>query len=188
MAINLSVKQLQHSDIVGDVRDALAESRLEPQSLTLEITESVMMNDTDMAIERLEALKALGVRLAMDDFGTGYSSLSYLSRLPVDILKMDRSFLRAGATPEASGLATAVVALGKTLELDIVAEGIEFAEQWETLRDLGCDLGQGYHFARPMDADATLEFLRSGRRDAPGGRPRHGRCTIATKGSTVPAA
>ena len=120
-----------------------------------------MMNDTDMAIERLEALKTLGVRLAMDDFGTGYSSLSHLSRLPVDILKMDRSFLRAGATPEASGLATAVVALGKTLRLDIVAEGIEFAEQWETLRDLGCDLGQGYHFARPMDADATLDFLRS---------------------------
>ena len=163
MAINLSVKQLQHSDIVADVGDALAESRLEPGTLTLEITESVMMNDTDVAIERLEALKALGVRLAMDDFGTGYSSLSHLSRLPVDILKMDRSFLRAGATPEASGLATAVVALGKTLELDIVAEGIEFAEQWETLRDLGCDLGQGYHFARPMDADATFEFLRSGR-------------------------
>jgi diguanylate cyclase (GGDEF)-like protein/PAS domain S-box-containing protein len=162
MAINLSVKQLQHSDIVGDVRDALAESRLEPQTLTLEITESVMMTDTELAIERLEELKALGVRLAMDDFGTGYSSLSYLSRLPVDILKMDRSFLRAGATPEASDLATAVVALGKTLELDIVAEGIEFPEQWETLRDLGCDLGQGYHFARPMDADATLEYLRSG--------------------------
>ena len=169
MAINLSVKQLQHSDIVGDVRDALAESRLDPRHLTLEITESVMMNDTDLAIERLEELKALGVRLAMDDFGTGYSSLSYLSRLPVDILKMDRSFLRAGAAPEASGLATAVVALGKTLELEIVAEGIEFAEQWETLRDLGCDLGQGYHFARPMDADATLEFLRSRCASSPAG-------------------
>jgi EAL domain-containing protein (putative c-di-GMP-specific phosphodiesterase class I) len=161
MAINLSVKQLQHSDIVGDVRDALAESRIEARSLTLEITESVMMNDTDLAIERLEELKALGVRLAMDDFGTGYSSLSYLSRLPVDILKMDRSFMRAGATPEASGLATAVVALGKTLELDIVAEGIEYAEQWQTLRDLGCDLGQGFHFSKPLDGDAMLEFLRT---------------------------
>jgi EAL domain-containing protein (putative c-di-GMP-specific phosphodiesterase class I) len=161
MAINLSVKQLQHSDIVGDVRDALAESRLDARSLTLEITESVMMNDTDLAIERLEELKALGVRLAMDDFGTGYSSLSYLSRLPVDILKMDRSFLRAGATPEASGLGKAVVALGKTLKLDIVAEGIEYAEQWETLRELGCDLGQGYHFSKPLDGDAMLEFLRT---------------------------
>ncbi|HET9740746.1 MAG TPA: EAL domain-containing protein [Solirubrobacteraceae bacterium] len=161
MAINLSVKQLQHSDIVGDVRDALAESRLDAGDLTLEITESVMMNDTDLVIERLEELKSLGVRLAMDDFGTGYSSLSYLSRLPVDILKMDRSFLRAGATPEASGLATAVVALGKTLRLDIVAEGIEYAEQCDTLRGLGCELGQGYHFAKPMDGDSMLEFLRA---------------------------
>jgi diguanylate cyclase (GGDEF)-like protein/PAS domain S-box-containing protein len=161
MSVNLSVKQLQHSDIVGDVRDALAEARLDPRSLTLEITESVMMTDTDLVVQRLEELKALGVRLAMDDFGTGYSSLSYLSRLPVDILKMDRSFLRAGASPEASGLANAVVALGQTLKLDVVAEGIEFAEQWARLRDLGCDLGQGYYFARPMEADATLDYLRS---------------------------
>jgi diguanylate cyclase (GGDEF)-like protein/PAS domain S-box-containing protein len=160
MAVNLSVKQLQHSDVVGDVRDALAESRLDPASLTLEITESVMMTDTEVAIQRLKELKALGVRLAMDDFGTGYSSLSHLSRLPIDILKMDRSFLRAGATPEASGLATAVVALGKTLQLDVVAEGIEYAEQWTTLRGLGCDLGQGFYFARPMEADAVLEYLR----------------------------
>ncbi|MGH2969754.1 MAG: putative bifunctional diguanylate cyclase/phosphodiesterase, partial [Solirubrobacteraceae bacterium] len=161
MSVNLSVKQLQHSDIVGDVRDALAESRLEAPSLTLEITESVMMTDTDLVVQRLEELKLLGVRLAMDDFGTGYSSLSYLSRLPVDILKMDRSFLRAGASPEASGLATAVVALGRTLQLDVVAEGIEFPEQRARLRDLGCELGQGYHFARPMDADSTVEYLRS---------------------------
>ncbi len=161
MSVNLSVKQLQHSDVVGDVRDALAESRLDARSLTLEITESVMMTDTDLGVQRLEELKALGVRLAMDDFGTGYSSLSHLSRLPVDILKMDRSFLRAGASPEASGLAAAVVALGQTLKLDVVAEGIEFAEQWTTLRNLGCEFGQGYYFARPMEADATLEYLRT---------------------------
>ena len=98
----------------------------------------------------------------MDDFGTGYSSLSYLSRFPVDILKMDRSFLRDGALAETSGLASAVVALGATLDLEVVAEGIEFPEQWHALRDLGCELGQGFYFARPMDADATLEFLRTG--------------------------
>ena len=161
MSINLSVKQLQHSDIVGDVREALADSGLAPETLTLEITETVMMTDTDLAVQRLEELRALGVRLAMDDFGTGYSSLSYLSRFPVDILKMDRSFLAAGATPEASGLATAVVALGQTLNLDVVAEGIEFPEQWATLRALGCGLGQGFYFARPMDADATIEYLRA---------------------------
>jgi EAL domain-containing protein (putative c-di-GMP-specific phosphodiesterase class I) len=96
----------------------------------------------------------------MDDFGTGYSSLSYLSRLPVDTLKMDRSFLRAGASPHAAGLATAVVALGRTLGLEIVTEGIEHAEQWRAMRDLGCQLGQGYFFGAPMDADTALEHLR----------------------------
>jgi diguanylate cyclase (GGDEF)-like protein/PAS domain S-box-containing protein len=167
MAVNLSVKQLQHSDIAGDVSDALAESGLHPGCLTLEITETVMMTDTDTALQRLNDLKALGVRLAMDDFGTGYSSLSYLSRLPVDVIKMDRSFLTAGASPQASALASAVVGLGATLQLDVVAEGIEYPEQWTGLRDLGCDLGQGFLFARPMDVHSTLEYLR-----AAAGEPR----------------
>jgi diguanylate cyclase (GGDEF)-like protein/PAS domain S-box-containing protein len=171
MSINLSVKQLQHSDIVADVREVLEETGLDPTSLTLEITETVMMADADLAVQRLTDLKALGVRLAMDDFGTGYSSLSYLSRFPVDVLKMDRSFLRAGATPEQNGLATAVVALGDTLQLQVVAEGIEYSEQWDTLRGLGCDLGQGFHFARPMDADATLDFLTTTHRDGQAGTP-----------------
>jgi diguanylate cyclase (GGDEF)-like protein/PAS domain S-box-containing protein len=160
MSVNLSVKQLQHSDIVADVRDALEQSGLDPAALTLEITESVMIADTDLAVEKLVELKALGVRLAMDDFGTGYSSLSYLSRLPVDILKMDRSFLRPGASVAESELATAVVGLGKTLNLEVVAEGIELDEQWQALRNLECELGQGFLFARPMDADATLDYLR----------------------------
>src|SRR6185312_12859962 len=93
MSVNLSPKQIQHSDIVADVRDALEEAGLAPARLTLEITESVLIDDTELAVERLRDLKALGVTLALDDFGTGYSSLSYLSRFPVDILKMDRSFL-----------------------------------------------------------------------------------------------
>jgi diguanylate cyclase (GGDEF)-like protein/PAS domain S-box-containing protein len=159
MSINLSVKQLQHSDIVGDVRDALEESGLQPECLTLEITETVMMADADLAIARLNELKVLGVRLAMDDFGTGYSSLSYLSKFPVDILKMDRSFLREGATPEQSGLASAVVALGRTLALEVVAEGIEAHDQWTSLRELGCDRGQGFYFAKPMDVDSAIEYL-----------------------------
>jgi diguanylate cyclase (GGDEF)-like protein/PAS domain S-box-containing protein len=161
MAVNLSVKQLQHGDIVADVKSALDASGLDAGRLTLEITESVMMTDTDLVVQRLHELKALGTRLAMDDFGTGYSSLSYLSRLPVDILKMDRSFLRAGASPQASGLANAVVSLGATLNLEVVAEGIELREQWERLRELGCDLGQGFFFARPMDVEHTLAFLRA---------------------------
>lgn len=161
MSVNLSVKQLQHSDVVADVEDALRESGLAPHLLTLEITESVMMSDFDLAIARLEELRERGVRLAMDDFGTGYSSLSYLSRLPVDLLKMDRSFLSAGASPETSGLTTAVIAIGETLNLDIVAEGIELEDQWETLRALGCDRGQGFLFARPMPAAETLDALRN---------------------------
>jgi EAL domain-containing protein (putative c-di-GMP-specific phosphodiesterase class I) len=159
MSINLSIKQLQHSDIVADVREALADARIPPHTLTLEITETVLMADTELAVKRLVELKELGVRLALDDFGTGYSSLSYLSRFPVDVLKMDRSFLREGGTLEANGLATAVLALGATLSLEVVAEGIELSEQWQTLRDLGCKLGQGFLFARPMDADSSLEFL-----------------------------
>jgi diguanylate cyclase (GGDEF)-like protein len=161
ISINLSLKQIQHSDIVADVRDALSDSGLCAGNLTLEITETVLMADTDLAVQRLCELKELGIRLALDDFGTGYSSLSYLSRFPVDILKMDRSFLREGATPDSSGLAHAVVALGATLDLVVVAEGIEFEEQWHTLRALGCDLGQGFFFARPMDVDSLLEFLGS---------------------------
>ena len=172
MSVNLSVKQLQHSDIAADVRDALAESGLAAASLTLEITETVMMTDTELGVLRLDELKALGVRLAMDDFGTGYSSLSYLSRLPVDVIKMDRSFLSAGASPQTSALASAVVALGDTLHLEVVAEGIELQEQWIGLRELGCELGQGFLFARPMDADSTLDYLRSAADGSPVGPSR----------------
>jgi EAL domain-containing protein (putative c-di-GMP-specific phosphodiesterase class I) len=163
LAINLSLKQLQHSDIVADVREALEESGLPPHQLTLEITESVLMADTDLAVQRLAELKALGIKLALDDFGTGYSSLSYLSKFPVDVLKMDRSFLQEGASPQAADLANAVVALGSTLSLEVVAEGIEMPEQWKTLRDLGCELGQGFYFARPMNAESARAFLAEGR-------------------------
>ena len=159
MSINLSVKQLFHSDIVSDVIAALHDSGLEASALTLEITESVMMTDIEMAVRRLHELRSLGVRLAMDDFGTGYSSLSYLSRFPLDILKMDRSLLAAGASPVTSGLASAVLGLGETFALEVVAEGIEYPEQSSTLRDLGCELGQGFYFARPMNAGSLLEFF-----------------------------
>jgi diguanylate cyclase (GGDEF)-like protein/PAS domain S-box-containing protein len=159
VCVNLSVKQLFRGDIVEDVRGALAESGLEPEALTLEITESVMMTDIEAAVERLGELKDLGVMLAMDDFGTGYSSLSYLSRFPIDTLKMDRSLLGAGASPITSGLASAVLGLGQTFDVAVVAEGIEYAEQWDTLRDLGCELGQGYYFAKPMEQEQLTVYL-----------------------------
>jgi EAL domain-containing protein (putative c-di-GMP-specific phosphodiesterase class I) len=167
MSVNLSLKQIQHSDIVADVRDALDDSGLPAERLTLEITESVLMDDTELAVQRLCELKALGVSLALDDFGTGYSSLSYLSKFPVDILKMDRSFLQEGSTPGSHSLATAVVGLGATLALEVVAEGIELPEQAESLRALGCDLGQGFHFARPMNAEASLAFISGHLQPAP---------------------
>jgi EAL domain-containing protein (putative c-di-GMP-specific phosphodiesterase class I) len=167
MSVNLSLKQIQHSDIVADVRDALDEAGLLPERLTLEITESVLMDDTELAVGRLRDLKALGVSLALDDFGTGYSSLSYLSRFPVDILKMDRSFLDEHTSEGAQSLANAVVGLGSTLALEVVAEGIEQPEQAETLRALGCDLGQGFLFARPMDAENSLAFVAGRREPAP---------------------
>ena len=159
VGINLSVKQLFHSDIVNDVSDALTAAGLEPEALTLEITESVMMTDTALAISRLQELRALGVRLAMDDFGTGYSSLSSLSMFPLDILKMDRSLLAAGAAPVTSGLASAVLSLGETFQLEVVAEGIEYPEQSATLRELGCDTGQGFYFAKPMEPERLVRFL-----------------------------
>jgi diguanylate cyclase (GGDEF)-like protein/PAS domain S-box-containing protein len=156
ISVNLSVRQLQSDSIVSDVRAALETSGLPPKSLVLEITESVMMSDTDFAVQRLSDLKALGVRLAMDDFGTGYSSLSYLSRFPVDILKMDRSFVAAG---ENVALQSAIIALGASLDLDVVAEGIELEEQERSLHDLGCEIGQGFLFARPMPSSDLATFL-----------------------------
>ena len=116
---------------------------------------SVLLEDGDVAVGRLNELKALGVRLALDDFGTGFSSLSYLSRLPVDILKLDRSFLRDGAPALTAG----IVGLGAALQLAVVAEGIETEDQWYALQALGCDYGQGYYFARPFDAEASLAHL-----------------------------
>jgi diguanylate cyclase (GGDEF)-like protein/PAS domain S-box-containing protein len=159
MCVNLSVKQLQHSDVISDVGDALADSGLDPGLLTLEITESMLIDDPEIAVVKLSELRALGVRIAMDDFGTGYSSLSYLSRFPVDVIKMDRSFLRPESTPEALDLSSAVVALGSSLALEVVAEGIELDEQLKRLRDLGCELGQGFHFAHPMESELMLNYL-----------------------------
>jgi diguanylate cyclase (GGDEF)-like protein/PAS domain S-box-containing protein len=162
ISVNLSVKQLQSDSIVGEVRDSLAQSGLDASSLVLEVTETVMLADADMAVQRLHALKALGVLIAMDDFGTGYSSLSYLSRLPVDILKMDRSFLGGGFDDR--GLAAAIMAIGERLGLEVVAEGIERRDQIDSLQSLGFELGQGFLFGRPMpsgDLDVHLGQTRS---------------------------
>ncbi|HLI27437.1 MAG TPA: EAL domain-containing protein [Chloroflexota bacterium] len=161
ISVNLSARQLKHDSLVDDVAVALHEAGLAPQRLILEITESDLIEESalDACLERLLALKRLGVRLAIDDFGTGYSSLSYLRRLPVDILKIDKSFVD-GLTRGAQAMAVvrSVVDLGRNLGLAVVAEGVEDAGQRTVLASLGCDLAQGYYFARPMDR-ATLTSL-----------------------------
>jgi len=149
VAVNISGRHLQHGDLLRDVGDALADSGLEPANLVVELTESTIMSNTDVNLERLQKLKALGIRLALDDFGTGYSSLSYLHRFPIDILKIDRSFVsRLTTSDNGPELARAVITLGGTLGLDIVAEGIELEAQIATLLELGCVAGQGFFFAR----------------------------------------
>jgi diguanylate cyclase (GGDEF)-like protein/PAS domain S-box-containing protein len=153
LTINISGHQLQGPGVVDDVRLALSDSGLDPRQLVLEITESVLMQQSDTILDRLHALKELGVRLAIDDFGTGYSSLGYLQRFPIDILKIDKSFVDdVGRGDTDSALARAVIALGDTLQLQTIAEGIELKQQLSGLQDLGCELGQGFFFDKPIHA------------------------------------
>jgi len=148
VAVNISGRHLQHGDLVQDVAQALEESGLEPGNLVIELTESTIMHNTEANLGRLRQLKDLGVRLAIDDFGTGYSSLSYLHRFPIDILKIDQSFVnRLTNTYNGPELARAVITLGETLGLDTVAEGIELEPQVTALLALGCVAGQGFLFA-----------------------------------------
>ena len=148
IAVNISGRHLQQGDLVGDVRHALEVSGLEPESLLIELTESTMMHNSEANLLKLRELKALGVRLAIDDFGTGYSSLSYLHRFPIDILKIDRSFVsRLTESSEGPKLARAVVMLGETLGLETVAEGVEVDDQVTQLLQLGCVAAQGFLFS-----------------------------------------
>jgi diguanylate cyclase (GGDEF)-like protein len=160
VSVNLSARQFQEHDLVETVREVLEETELTPSSLILEITESGLMQRTTGTIGRLTELRALGIHLAIDDFGTGYSSLSYLERFPVDSLKIDRSFI-AELTPagERPAIARAIVELGRTLGVRVVAEGIEQPDQADWLVSLGCQYGQGYLFSRPLGTDATEAFL-----------------------------
>ncbi|MEO7118836.1 MAG: EAL domain-containing protein, partial [Candidatus Limnocylindrales bacterium] len=162
ISVNISAVQLQEPKFEQTVLSILRESGLAPDRLTLEITESLLLTDPDVVVAKLVALKHIGVRVAIDDFGTGYSSLGYLARLPIDILKIDKAFVDT-LGDDASGRAVAqlIIDLGKTLGLQVVAEGIETADQASVLGELGCQLGQGYLFARPLDSEAAGEFIGS---------------------------
>jgi diguanylate cyclase (GGDEF)-like protein/PAS domain S-box-containing protein len=159
MAVNVSACQLQRPEFVEEVRAALAVSGIAPQTLTLELTESVMMEDLDLSLLRLNGLRALGVKLAIDDFGTGYSSLNYIRQFPVDVLKIDRSFL-ADPSPDMAQLTAAIVALARIFKLKVVAEGIENPTQLELLQEMKCDFGQGFHFARPLRREEVANFAK----------------------------
>jgi len=159
VSVNISAKQLASRHLPAEVRNALAESSLEPSALTLEITESMLL-DSQAVIGRLEDLKELGVRIAIDDFGTGYSSLNYLRRFPVDTLKIDKAFVEElGSSAEQEQLVAAILRLGATLGLETVAEGIEEESQRDLLRRLKCRYGQGFFFSRPVPADELGSLL-----------------------------
>ena len=163
VSVNVSAKQLSQPGWADEVAQVLAESGLAPRQLVLEITESVLMDDADTTAVRLEELRRLGVRIAIDDFGTGYSSLGYLRRLPVDILKIDKSFIDGVAEgPHESALARAVVKLASTLRLEAVVEGISTRKQLLQLRRLRCPYGQGFFFSRPQPAAAIPGLLDLG--------------------------
>jgi diguanylate cyclase (GGDEF)-like protein len=161
IAVNVSARQLDRDDLLDEVRDALADSGLEPDALTLEITETALMRNVEETARRLGAIKQLGVHIAIDDFGTGYSSLAHLQQFPVDSLKIDRSFIaQLTANPEGETLMRTLVQLGKALSIETLAEGIEQQRELTLLREQDCDSGQGFLFARPLDADDVDGFLR----------------------------
>jgi diguanylate cyclase (GGDEF)-like protein len=165
VSVNVSARQLERPEFVEEVRSILSDSGLDPATLTLEITETVLMRKPDATAELLVALKALGLRIAVDDFGTGYSSLAYLRQFPVDSLKIDRTFITGLAlSSEAHALTHTLIQLGKALGLQTLAEGVEQHSQVTELQREGCDLAQGFLFARPLTADMLEQFLR----DSPG--------------------
>jgi diguanylate cyclase (GGDEF)-like protein len=162
IAVNVSARQLDSDDFVEDVRRCLLESGLEPESLTIEITETALMRDTVATTARLHAVKELGVRIAIDDFGTGYSSMAHLQHFPVDALKIDRSFItQMTHNREGETILNTLVQLGKALSIETLAEGIEQAHELSLLRGQLCDSGQGFLFARPLDAGDTAAFLEN---------------------------
>jgi EAL domain-containing protein (putative c-di-GMP-specific phosphodiesterase class I) len=162
VSVNLSARQFLHSELVEDIAQVLQSTGLAPEHLKLEITESTMMTNVDEAADILRRLRTLGVRVAIDDFGSGFSSLSYLRNFPIDQLKIDQEFIagleRQG---EARAIVRAVIALAQALQIEIVAEGIESSAQAAHLRSWGCELGQGFHFGRPLSAEATTSLLDS---------------------------
>lgn len=160
MAVNLSAVQFRRGDVMQTIAQALQATGFEAKLLELELTESILIGDTENVLASVRQIKQLGVKLSIDDFGTGYSSLSYLKRFDIDKLKIDQSFVRDLASdPDDAAIVRAIIQMAASLNLRTIAEGVEDAATAEQLRQFACDEVQGYHFARPMPAKAFAEFL-----------------------------
>lgn len=160
MAVNVSAVQFRDEHFLESIFATLSETGLDPACLELELTESVLMEQPELAASTLKALRDNGVVVSVDDFGTGYSSLSYLKKLPLDILKIDQSFVRQlSENPDDAAIAVAIISMGQSLNLRIIAEGVETAEDLEFLKAHGCDEAQGYYFSRPVPADQFAHLL-----------------------------
>jgi EAL domain-containing protein (putative c-di-GMP-specific phosphodiesterase class I) len=189
IAVNVSARQFQQRDFIERVVQILEESRLDPSYLELELTETSIMENLESAAKLLTEIRQLGVKVAIDDFGTGYSSLGYLKRLPIDTLKVDRSFVDGATTdPDDAALVMAIVTLAHNLRLRVVAEGIETNEQLSFLRLLRCDEGQGYLFSRPQPAGALEQSLLENSPPATAAQPTvsHRTTTLLSASSVGP--
>jgi EAL domain-containing protein (putative c-di-GMP-specific phosphodiesterase class I) len=161
MAINVSPRQFRDPALLDDIADVLRTTGIDPHLLELEITEGMVMHNVEHAVEKLRAIKRMGVRLAIDDFGTGYSSLAQLKQFPIDTLKVDRSFIREiPGNAEDKAITEAIIAMGRTLGVTVVAEGVETAEQQTFLSSRSCDEMQGYYFSKPSHPDRFASLLR----------------------------
>ena len=165
ISINLSARQFQQQDLDSVIGRTLKITGIDPRLLEFELTESVLMKEAEIAVNALQNLKAFGVQISMDDFGTGYSSLAYLKRFPLDILKIDRAFIRDVTTdPDDAKITVAMINLAHSLELKVVAEGVETKAQLDFLVHHGCDEMQGYYFSRPLPPEGASQALIEGRR------------------------
>jgi EAL domain-containing protein (putative c-di-GMP-specific phosphodiesterase class I) len=161
IAVNVSARQFRNEDFVHQVESALQQTGADPQRIKLELTESLLLDQVDTAIARMHQLRAIGLVFSLDDFGTGFSSLSYLRRLPLEQLKIDRSFVTdLLSDSNAAAIARAIIHLAHSLGLAVVAEGVESEAVWDCLREEGCDIGQGYLFGRPLPAEAIPQHIR----------------------------
>ena len=165
IAVNVSAPEFESKDFLDHLLTVLHDTGLSPYCLELELTESDLLRDVEAAIDKLNALRSLGIRIAIDDFGTGYSSLSYLKRLPIDTLKIDRSFIGDIRSGVDDILVDAVISIGNRMQHQVIAEGIETAEQLEFLRAHQCTSGQGFHLAKPISAEEFTRILTSQSQD-----------------------